>query len=267
MFPITASTEQALIAEAKPAKFGKGKATLLDSTVRNVWEIAGRKIKIGQPWDQKLSALLQELQKDLLLSEEGRLETELHNLVIYQEGRFFKGHQESEKTDGMIATLVVLLPLQYRGGALLIDQHGDQQEFKAPRDLQEALTRIAFYADCYHEVQKVTSGYRIALTYRLVFTPSAEGLRPLKNAKLERAVKAYFDAPEQEISAFGFAGHPRWFSYLLDHQYSQKSLSWQGLRGADRKRVAHLFACADSLGLEAYLALADLHKTWDTQSD
>ncbi len=77
-------------------------------------------------------------------------------------------------------------------------------------------------------------------------------------------MQKYFSAPEVKVRSYR-ENDPRWLVYLLDHEYSQKSLSWQGLRGADRHRAAQLLACADSLNLKAHLALADIHESWSAQ--
>ncbi len=262
-FPISARTAKSLIVEAEPAKYGKGTQTLLDRRVRDVWEIPQDRIKTGEDWNQKLGSILKKVQKNLALPEDGKLTAELHNMVIYMPGQFFQGHQDSEKVDGMVATLVVLLPSEFTGGNLVIDQHGDKKIFHAPPDITEKLTLIAFYADCHHEVEKVLQGYRVALTYNLIFQPSAEVIPPLQNQKLEHEVKAYFEKKDKTPGV----GHPRWLVYLLDHEYTQKSLSWQGLRGADRNRAAQFLACADSLGLQVHLVLADIHETWSAEED
>ena len=45
---------------------------------------------------------------------------------------------------------------------------GRDEESKAYRGSRGALSLVAFYADCRHEVLKVKSGYRITLTYNLL---------------------------------------------------------------------------------------------------
>ena len=65
----------------------------------------------------------------------------------------------------MVGTLVVTLPSSYTGGELMV---GHGEEWKAYRGSKTALSLVAFYADCRHEVLKVKSGYRITLTYNLL---------------------------------------------------------------------------------------------------
>jgi hypothetical protein len=49
----------------------------------------------------------------------------------------------------MVGTLVVTLPSSYTGGELMV---GHNEEWKAYRGSKTALSLVAFYADCRHEV-------------------------------------------------------------------------------------------------------------------
>jgi hypothetical protein len=53
--------------------------------------------------------------------------------------------------------------------------------------------------------------------------------------------------------------------YLLDHEYTQRGLSWDRLKGADAERAALLRAAAEDAGCEAVLALTEIKETWDTE--
>jgi hypothetical protein len=55
--------------------------------------------------------------------------------------------------------------------------------------------------------------------------------------------------------------------YLLDHQYTQKGLSWSHLKNADARRVAALGEVARRLDCEIALALADVHETWSCEDE
>lgn len=268
-FPIFPSFAQALIQTAQPSQFGRREETLYDPKVRDVWEIPASRIHIeNTQWNSTLKPILEQLQKKMDFPEKGSLTAELHNMLIYEPGQFFVGHQDSEKIDGMVATLVVLLPSPFTGGALVVDQHGDKQSFPAPSAADKQLTFMAFYADCHHEVQKVQTGYRIALTYNLVFNKAHSQVSPAKsNPELNTELKNYFsEAPLSPKTPYSSI-HPRWLVYLLDHQYTQRSLTFQGLKGADRARVAELLAAANDLGLTAHLALADIHETWNAEEE
>lgn len=266
-FPISAKNAKALIKLATPVKFGWRDQTLEDPAVRSGWEISKKSIEIDQAsWDETLIPVLQEVKKQLGIPKKSQLSAHLHDLLIYESGNFFAGHQDSEKENGMIGTLVVLLPSDFRGGSFVIDQHGDKRVSVRPPNITKSLTFIAFYADCHHEVKKITSGYRLALTYNLVLDNST-ALPLATNDTLAKAVKEYFQAPEKKEPKFSRSEAPRWLVYLLDHEYSEKSLNWDQLKGVDRTRASQFKGVAKKLGLEIYLALLDVHETWDTEED
>ena len=58
---------------------------------------------------------------------------------------------------------------------------------------------------------------------------------------------------------------PKRLVYLLDHEYTERGLSWDKLKGADAERAALLRAAADKADCEAVLALAEIKETWDTE--
>ncbi len=69
-------------------------------------------------------------------------------------------HQDSEKDDTMIGTLVVSLPSSHTGGELLIEHDGKTVTYQASA---AEVSVAAFYADCRHQVKPVGTGYRSRL--------------------------------------------------------------------------------------------------------
>jgi hypothetical protein len=265
--PISERMAKALIVEAELAKFGLKDQTLLDQEIRNTWVIEKSRIQTNPQWEKTLNSSLEIVRDKLGLPSEGQLSAELHNFLIYMPGQFFKSHQDSEKADGMLATLIVLLPSEFTGGELIVDQHGDKLFFESNAETRSNLTLIAFYADCYHEVKEVKSGFRFALTYNLFFKfPPFATKSVVSNPKLKAFFCSYFFNPSPGKLS-DVSKTPTWLVYLLDHQYTQSSLAWENLRGADRENVHHIVACAEGLGLTTHLALADIHETWGTEDD
>ena len=265
-FPISKEAARSLIRYARPAEYGHRERTIYDPKVRHVWEIPRDRIQIEQPaWSQLLDPILKKVQRKLALPTDGKLIAELHNLLIYEAGQFFLGHQDSEKAQGMIGTLVVLLPSEFTGGDLVVDQHGDRKVFRTPAPGTDHLTFIAFYSDCHHEVKPVTDGYRVALTYNLIFEAPSEPLVSRENPVLTDELKKYFSSDRPRDDQSYQREHPRWLIYLLDHEYSQHSLNWHCLKGADRLRAQELLGAAEAIGLTAHLSLAELHETWATE--
>jgi hypothetical protein len=135
-----------------------------DPDVRDTWEIP--KHLVRAKWnDGMLKVILATVKEELGLPSAAELTAGLHSLLVYEPNQFFLAHQGSEKDDPMIATLVVTLPSSYTGGELMV---GHNEEWKAYRGSKTALSLVAFYADCRHEVLRVQSGYRITLTYNLL---------------------------------------------------------------------------------------------------
>jgi hypothetical protein len=194
------------------------------------------------------------------------LKAELHNMLLYQRGQFFKSHQDSEKADGMIGTLVVTLPSSFRGGEMTVEQHGEVMAFRGSRsDVQ----LVAFYADCRHQVHPVTSGARVVLTYNLLTEGVAAAMPPQVEPHtldaLAGALQRHFETPLGGRFG-GEATPPDRLVYLLDHEYTARGLRWDLLKGADAARASALRTAAGRLGCEVFLAQADVHETWQCES-
>jgi hypothetical protein len=213
---------------------------------------------------------LEKITHDLGLPAGTTLRSKLHNLLVYGPGQFFAPHQDSEKADGMIGSLVVLLPSASSGGALVIKHHDEKVSY---RGSPEHIVLVAFYTDCRHEVRPITRGYRVALTFNL-FMEGATGTlssdpRAAKPVDaLVELVRAHFATPRP-------AREPRWPSkssperlvFLLDHEYTQRGPSWRALKNGDAVRAGLLREVADRLDCEIVLALADVHETWSCEDD
>jgi len=259
-----------LCAAARPARYGLRDQTLLDKDVRDCGEIPKSRIRIDQRrWKRTLGPRLAQIGRDLGISSGSQLKAELHNMLVYGRGQFFVSHQDTEKTDDMIATMVVTLPSAFKGGATTIEHHDEKITYRA---VGGGLTFVAFYADCHHEVRPVAEGYRVVLTYNLRLENDGGAIQLPTASKdadvLAKRIQTYFETPLP----------PRWksdptrdppdrFVYLLSHQYTQKSLKWHRLKNADAPRAATLRGVAERLDCEVALALADVHETWSCEDD
>ena len=206
------------------------------------------------------------------LSDQSKLKAELHNLIIYEPGQFFKPHQDSEKCDDMVATLVVLLPSFYRGGTLIVDHQGEKKQFTSRSTPEDKLTFIAFYADCHHEVRPVTDGYRLALTFNLSLETGADfSINRSSSASqdsLANALNDYFENTQaDEPEYLSSRNRCKKFMYLLDHEYTSKGLHWSRLKNDDRTRVNALIEVAEKLEMDIYLSLIDVRESWHCDDD
>ena len=261
-FPVTPAKARKLITLGNPARFGRGEDTLTDPEVRDTWEIPVG--LVSATWDPGvLRDVLDTVKEELGLTNAAELDVDLHSLLVYEPNQFFLKHQDTEKTDEMIGTLVVTLPSSYTGGELMI---GRGEDWKAHRGSRDALSLVAFYADCQHEVLKLKSGYRITLTYNLMLrggtTPRTEGDAGTV-AELAGLLREHFAAPATTSWGGLRADPPPRLVYLLDHEYTPRALNWTRMKGADARRVPLLREAAEAAGYEAILGLADVKTTHD----
>lgn len=173
--PVSQAQARQLCKVARPARYGHGEDTILDRAVRDTWEIPKSRVKIdARRWNKALRPALDRLARDLGLPSGSKLRAELHSMLVYSRGQFFVQHQDSEKDDAMIASLVVGLPSSFKGGVLEVQHGGETATYRGSK---QALSLVAFYSDCRHQLKPVTSGYRIVLTYN-----SFCALRPPRRA-------------------------------------------------------------------------------------
>ncbi len=266
--PVTAAQAEELRRVARPAPFGWQDQTLHDSAVRNTWEIAKSRVKIAaRGWKATLAAELDRVRRELGLPEGCVLEPVFDKMLLYERGQFFKSHQDSERDDAMVGTLLVVLPSRYTGGTLRVEHKGESKSLHRLKSQASELSLIAFYADCRHEIAPLKSGHRVVLTYHLHLRESRgvalPAVRKTAVETLAAHVRAHFETPVEKSWSSQAAQPPERLVYLLDHEYSKRSLSWGRLKGADRVRISALCQVADQLDCECFLTLADVHEVWD----
>ena len=267
--PIAPRTAQKLRALASPSPFGLRERTLHDPAVRTSLEIPSARLRLGERFGEAVGERVRSLTTELGFPEDCELEVKLDKLLLYEKGHFFKTHQDSEKSDGMIATLVVVLPSEYAGGAITVEHRGETRVFRRQASQKSELSLLAFYADCQHSVSAITSGVRVALTFQLSLTGQGQRASPVRTEALEplvAAIREHFARPVQRRYG-GEEPPPERLIYLLDHEYTQRGLSWSRLKNGDRVRVAALRSAAERLDCECFLALAEVHETWMCDDD
>ena len=257
--PLLPTQAEHLIAVANRAPFGRAQRTVVDTNVRRTWQINADQVRIhGQGWARSLAVILERVADGLGVT--GPVTAELYKLLVYDEGGFFVSHRDTEKTDGMFATLVVALPSNYTGGELLI-RHQDREVRFDPRchDPSQAAF-AAFYADCLHEVSPVTSGCRLTLIYNLLRQgPGDQPKPPSYEAEREQLTKLLRQWTEDEDRSDDRP--PDKLILPLEHAYTQASLSFEALKGADAARGATPLAAAREADCELHLALLSIEES------
>lgn len=231
------SDARILIRHASQAPYGRGEETIVDTDVRRVWQVESAKISFRNPgWNSFLAGIVKTVCGEFGI--ERKVNCDLYKLLIYEEGSFLKPHRDSEKQDGMFATLVVCLPSQHEGGKLIVSHDAQTKEIDfGTADAEFRIQFAAFYTDCRHEIERVTSGYRISLVYNLSLPGRKKQPAAPSNSKVvEEAAsllpKLFIDDSRDKIA------------FTLDHEYTEAGLSRAHLKGTDH-RVPVSFAVWD----------------------
>jgi hypothetical protein len=250
-FPILDSQIQDIIKQAEHAPYGRGGETILDTSVRNTWQLTPLNVRIGgKSWERSFQHILSTV-TDGLGCTGMRVSAEFYKLLIYEKGGFFLPHRDTEKTAGMFGTLTIVLPSVHCGGELVIRHEGREATVDLSNTETSELTFAAFYADCEHAIKPITQGSRMCLTYNLLQCRAGKKktiTAPLYDLEADRAGAIL----EQ---TFKKSGAPTKLAWLLEHQYSPAGLSFSGLKGKDAaltkvmRHAASRAECALHLGV------------------
>lgn len=258
-FPVPDEQVARLIEAAERAPYGRGEETVLDTSVRKVWQIAPSAVEIsGKSWKATFDSIFHDVLHGLGC-EAGDADVELYKLLIYDEGGFFRPHRDTEKSDGMFGTLVVCLPCPHQGGELVVRHREYEEAIDLSCNEVSELRYAAFYADCEHEVLPIRSGNRVCLVYNLLHRSRGAGkaARKIEAPDNGPAAKQAAGLLEHEFSDSGAAK----LVWLLEHQYSPAGLTFAGLKGADAARVAVLLKAAAPANCVAHLAIVHIEES------
>ena len=245
--PIRPADAKQLIKQAVQAPYGRGEETIVDTDVRRVWQMEPSQFSLRNPaWDTLMSEIVETVRNEFGISQ--RVRSDLYKLLIYEKGSFFAPHRDTEKADGMFATLVVCLPSRHEGGTLIVTHEDESKRIDFSGKDQYQIQYAAFYADCRHEVKPLARGYRICLVYNLALErrkrqPSAPRQGKQVEEAASRLAKVFENSPLDKIAI------------PLHHEYTEAGLVRDRLKGADRPLAEVLFRAAEQLGYQAHLAL------------
>ena len=247
-FPLKRTTAKELVASCQVAPYGKGTQTLVDKKVGNTFELDPKKFSLSDAWNVAIADAMRPLAELLGLPAE-RLEARLYKLLVYEKGGFFLPHRDSEKHDRMVASLIVVLPNRFEGGAPVV-RHGAAKPTLTFDEAAggKAPCYAAFYADCEHEVQRVTSGVRLCLAYNLVLKP--------KRVKTSAAAKAAApaDVLAESIGSWVATQPAKPLVFTLEHHYTERGLWLDLLKGGDRQLADLVVAAAEKTDCLVHLA-------------
>lgn len=247
-FPLLAVQAEQLAGVAAAAPYGRGPDTIVDETVRKTWQIAPSNLRIrSEPWETTIAAIVSEAGRRLGVDD---AQAELYKLLLYEEGGFFAEHRDSEKVDGMFATLVVTLPSRWTGGELVVRHAGAEVELDLQTGSVSNVAWGAFFTDCSHQLRPVTSGHRLCLVYNLV-RPGGEFRAPDHSAVADEVAAALreWDSDFPKLL------------YVLDHSYTPAELDFSRLKGRDAGVAAVVRAAAAEADCALHLAMVSIEES------
>lgn len=90
-------------------------------------------------------------------------------LEIVPSGGHMCPQRRIAQEEGKVATLVLTLPIRYKGGALVVtDFEGNEEKYYGRGGKPGDLEWTAFLAECDHEVESVQKGCRVTLSYNIL---------------------------------------------------------------------------------------------------
>ncbi len=253
--PFLKHQAKTLIELSQQSPYGRREETIYDANVRKSWQIATEDFELTNPqWAEALQEAVEQIGKQLGLGD-AKIEAELYKLLIYEEGGFFAAHRDTEKTPNMFGTLVVNLPSEHEGGELIVSHGGQSYTYSFADSDGFHPAFVAFYADCYHEVKPVTSGYRINLIYNLSIADRKKKPILSQQAKVFEDIGRAIQKWTQENS-----DNPI-LAYLLEHSYTEKNISLSNLKRADFAKASVLLNAAVENNCRAFLCLVTYYRT------
>ena len=152
--PLSANDARAIVSKSRKSAFGKATETRVDDSVRRTWELNPGEFSLQNPkWQEAITDIFPQVIQKLSLNRPERIRAELHKLLLYEEGAFFKPHQDSEKTPGMFGTLVVALPSPHQGGELSLRHKKERVRFSTAPHSKFGFSWVAwcvYMSSCIH---------------------------------------------------------------------------------------------------------------------
>ena len=160
-----------LLSLGESAMCGVGDTTVLDQSVRSTKRV--RSSTISVEWlglEPALLHITNELCRHCVLS------AELHEVLVYAPGDFVLPHRDAMKKPAHVITLVVdcgitTASTACTGGAVMFDRTGEKWESRPAG-------YCAWFTSEHHEVQPVTSGFRVVAVYNVIAESRDDPLPP-----------------------------------------------------------------------------------------
>ncbi|KXG52467.1 Oxoglutarate/iron-dependent dioxygenase [Penicillium griseofulvum] len=249
--------EIVLVVDCDTASFGRGKEEVIDPQYRKAGKLEPQNFLTSfHPAD---FGILQNLEQILLPNFNTdkqnslpfrKLSAELYKLNVYSApSGLFRKHVDTPRCPSQIGSLVVCLPSHFKGGNLAVRHEGKQVDFDWSHQSASAIQWAAFYSDCEHEIETITEGDRITLTYNLYATEPAGGSIP-PSLIVDPKIFPLYSFLKELIIQPGFMKKGGALGFYCSHAYPHASneaekLLPRALKGADLV----LYSVFKSLGI------------------
>ncbi|EPQ57749.1 hypothetical protein GLOTRDRAFT_56168, partial [Gloeophyllum trabeum ATCC 11539] len=261
--PLSQREAKVIASRCIQAPFGKAERTVVDTKVRDTWEMDASLVRFGNPaWQTYIQTVIRDVCQTLGVNfAASNPKCELYKLLLYETGSHFLPHKDTEKAPGMFATVVIVLPSQFTGGEVHVSHGSLSKVLDCSATSGYETTILSWYTDVTHEVKPITSGYRLALAYNLMHTTTAVGpALPSTDAtadSLRHILRSWKHNQKNEDKASA----PSKLVYLLEHRYGQEGLKGSSLKGKDAHILSLLNRLAEEQGFHIGLASVECHVT------
>ncbi|KAL9937167.1 hypothetical protein V8E36_003576 [Tilletia maclaganii] len=205
----------------------RGGSTTKDKQKRTWWDFGADKVnEFENPdWPAAIQRVISRAIGDLgLLSVPVRMG--LWKLVLYKEGAELPERIDQQMKKVMFANMIVQLPSVHVGGALQVFKAGTTTP--VTHDFGHASEKKAFachyalhYADSEYAMSRITSGYRVALFYAVLWPKDHPTPAPINGIDIK-------PTPELVKCLLNFSQQKRQFHYYFEHDYPEKAMAEQG---------------------------------------
>ncbi|GJE87376.1 hypothetical protein PsYK624_034590 [Phanerochaete sordida] len=207
------------------------------------WEVDASKVTFASSrWPAYVEEVVKDVSNNLNPSgKKHHFRCELQKLSVYEKGSRLLQNTDSAATGrDLIATITVLLPSQYTGGAVRLSCDGVSVEPDYIRPDPGCTSVLAWLPAVEHDPEPITSGHALSLTYHLTRARTAQpstSSTPAAAAQDRFAISELNRVFAARNFMVGSPGGPCKLVYLLDGDYYPGG-ALGVLSGADAERAS-----------------------------
>ncbi|TFK65501.1 hypothetical protein BDN72DRAFT_801082 [Pluteus cervinus] len=185
---------------------------------------------------------------------------ELSKLSLYGSHSSSQLTETAQLSEGVFATIAILLPSRYTGGRICISHASETAEVDLPKGSNLRTNIIAWYLEAQRVVQPIESGYQLTLSYNLVHNIHNQPIPSIPSTdELSRTIRHILQKWENNKYPRGEGTTADPLVYLLkDHQQHMIANGVTTLSGRDAHKVKTVQRVAEKLGFVVYLGNLEL---------